>query len=72
MRGNLVLNHGALALANRRHIDRDGTGHRAELRGVTHQMCDLCAPYLILAGQAGDVRAGAANPPPLDNGGASP
>src|SRR5882724_6785158 len=34
MRGNLAVDHVALALANRRHVDGNGTGHRAELRAV--------------------------------------
>ena len=41
VRGNLALDHVALALADRRHVDGDGTDHRAELRGVAHQMRDL-------------------------------
>src|SRR5260221_3945484 len=52
MRGNRVIDHVALALANRRHVDRDGAGFHAELRGVVHQMRDLRAPNLVLAWQA--------------------
>jgi hypothetical protein len=44
-----------------------GAGHDAELRTVTCQMHDPRAPDLILAGQAGDIRAGAANPSALDH-----
>ena len=69
MQGNLALDHVALALANLRHVGRDGTGdHRAELRGVLRQIRDPRAPNLILAGQACDVGAGAADPSALDNG----
>src|SRR5260221_14182972 len=49
-----------------------GPGRHAELRGVVHQMRDLRAPNLILAGQAGDVGAGAPDPPALHDGRPSP
>src|SRR5262245_36599099 len=68
MRGNLVVNHVALALANRRHVDGDGTGHDAEFRGVTGQMRDFGAANHILTRHTGDVRAGSADPPPLHDG----
>ena len=68
MVGNLGVDHVALALANRRHVDRDVTGHRTELRSVAHQMRDLRAPDLVLAGHAGDVGTGAADPPALHDG----
>jgi hypothetical protein len=48
------------------------TWHGAELRGCARQMRDPCAPNLVLAGQAGDVGAGAADPPALDHGSAPP
>src|SRR5260370_18379009 len=69
---NFAVNHVALALANLCHVGRNGTGRRAELRGVMHQMCNPRAPNLILAGQAGDVGAGAPDPPPLHDGSPSP
>src|SRR5258708_4958212 len=72
MRGNRALNHVALALANRRHVDRDGTGFHAELRGVVHQMRDLGTPNLVLAGQAGDVGTGAADPAAFHDGSPPP
>ena len=72
MRGDFAFNHVALALANLRHVGRDGTGRRAELRCVMRQMRDPRAPNLVLAGQAGDVGAGAADPPALDDGSPSP
>jgi hypothetical protein len=59
MRGNQPLHHVALALANRRHVDRDGTGRRTLLRGMVRQMRDRRAPNLILAGQAVDIGTGA-------------
>jgi hypothetical protein len=54
-----AVNHVALALANLYHVGRDGTRRCTELRGVMRQMCDPRAANLILAGQAGDVGAGA-------------
>src|SRR5262249_48662440 len=59
MRSDLAADHVALALNNARHVGRDRTGHHAELRTVTRQMRDLRAPNLVLAGQTGDVGAGA-------------
>ena len=72
MRGDLRIDHGALAPANRRHVDDDGAGHRAELRAVAHLMRDLRTPNLVLGGQAGDVGTGAADPSPLHDRRASP
>src|SRR6266436_1302353 len=72
MHGNQVVHHVALALANRRHVDRDRTGHRAELRGMVRQMRNLRAPNLILTGQAVDVGTGAPDPPALHDGSLSP
>ena len=69
---NLIFNHGPLAPANRRHIDSNGTSHGPELRAVPRQVRDLGAANFILAGQAGDVGTGAADPPPLDDRGPSP
>ncbi len=68
MRRDLAVHHVPLAFANGRHIDRDGAGLRAELRGVMRQMRNLCAPYLILAGQARDVGTGAPYPLPFHDG----
>ena len=72
MRGDLGIDHGALAPANRRHVDDGGAGHRAELRAVTHVMRDLRTPNLVLGGQAGDVGTGAPDPSPLDDRRLSP
>src|SRR5262249_59923175 len=72
MRRDLAADHVALALNNARHIGRDGTGHHPELRTVTRQMRDLRAPNLVLAGQTGDVGAGAADPATFDDGGPPP
>jgi hypothetical protein len=72
MRGDLGVDHGALAPADRRHVDRHGSGHRAKLRAVAHLMRDLCAPNLILGGQAGDVGTGAADPSPIHDNCPSP
>ena len=49
-----------------------GPADRAELRRVVRQMRDPRAPDLVLAGQAGDVGAGAADPAALDDGGPPP
>jgi len=46
MRGNLGIDHLALALAHRGHVDGDGTRHGAELCSVAHQIRDLRAPNL--------------------------
>ena len=67
-----VVDHVALAPANRRHVGRDGTRHRAELRSVMRQMRNPRAPNLILAGQAGNIGAGAPDPPALDDGSPTP
>ena len=64
---NFTVDHVALALANLCHVGCDGTGRRAELRGVTHQLCDPRAPNLILAGQAGDVGTRSSHVFPLDH-----
>ena len=72
MQGNLAVNHVALALAHRRHVDRDRTGHRAELRGVARQMRDLGAPNLILTGQTVDVGTRAPDIPALHDDSLSP
>src|SRR5271155_6107524 len=49
-----------------------GPVNRTELECVTRQMRDPSAPNLILAGQAGDVGTGAADPPALDDGSPPP
>ena len=72
MQGNLGVDHVALALANFRHVGRNRAGRRTELRCVTRQMRDPGAPNLILAGKAGDVGTGAADPPAFHDGGTSP
>src|SRR5262249_34497322 len=51
MRGNLGIDHLALALAHRGHVDGDGTRHGAELCSVAYQIRDLRAPNLILTGR---------------------
>ncbi len=73
MQRDFLLNHVALALANLCHVGRNGTGdHRAELCRVLRQIRDLGAPNLVLARQAGDIGAGAADPPALDDGSPPP
>src|SRR5262249_3270946 len=70
--GLAPVDHLALALADRRHVGRDGAGYHAEVRALARQMRDPRAPNLVLAGQAGDVGAGAADPPALDDGSPPP
>src|SRR5262249_17877103 len=69
--GDLVVDHVALAVADRRHVDLDTTRPRAELGAVAHQRRDLGAPDLVLAGQAIDVDTGATDPSALNDGGPS-
>jgi hypothetical protein len=72
MYGDQAFDHVALALTDFGHVDRDGTRVRAEVCSVMHQVGDLRAPDLVLAGEAVDVRARAANPTALHHGGPSP
>ena len=67
MQFDLAVDHVALALAYRGHVGLNGTSHRAELTRVMRQMRDLRTPDLILAGHAGDVGTGPANPAALDD-----
>ena len=67
-----VFHHGAFALADRDHVDRDGAELHAEVGGMAEQMRDLGGPDLILAGKARDVRAGTADPAAFHHGGAEP
>src|SRR5262249_26377313 len=70
------VDHPALSLADRladrRTVGREGAGYHAEVRALARQMRDPRAPNLVLAGQAGDVGAGAADPPALDDGSPPP
>ena len=70
VKGDEVFHHGALALADRDHVDGDGTGLHAEFGGVAEQVRDLGGRDLVLAGKAGDVRAGAADPAAFHHRGA--
>jgi hypothetical protein len=72
MQFDLAVDHVALALADRRHVGLHRTGHRAELSGVVRQMRHLGAPNLVLAGHAGDIGTGAADPAALDDGSPPP
>ncbi len=67
VRRDLRFDHVALAPDNLRHVDLDRAGHRAELPAIARHMRDLGAVNFILAGQTGDVGAGAADPPALDD-----
>src|SRR5262245_2025183 len=62
VRLDLPVDHVALALANLHHVDRDAIGRRAELRSVARDVRNVCAPYLVLARHAVDVRARTADP----------
>jgi hypothetical protein len=66
--GDQAFNHVALALPDFGHIDCDGARHRAEPGGVMRQMRDFRTPDFVLAGEAVDVGAGAADPPALHHG----
>src|SRR5262249_3977566 len=68
MGGDLVSDHRALALPYASHVDRDRARREAELRGVVDQIRDLGAPDLVLAREAVDVRASAADPSALHDG----
>src|SRR5271165_857734 len=56
-----AVDHLALARADGGHVDRNGTGHNPELRRVTRQIRDLSAVNNVLAWQACDVWARAAD-----------
>ena len=60
--GDEPLDHVALALEYARHVDLDRPRYHPELRRMLHQIDDPGAPDLVLAREAGDVRAGAADP----------
>src|SRR5215475_10714303 len=64
---DLPVNHFALAPADRSHVNRQGAGYRAELRGVTIEVRDPRAGNLILSWSAGVVGTGASTPPPLNH-----
>jgi hypothetical protein len=72
MEGDLARHHVALALTHLRHIDADATSRGAEMSRVVCKLRHLGAPDLVLARQARDVGTGAADPPPLHNGGPPP
>jgi hypothetical protein len=65
MQIDFATDHIALATQNSRHLGRDGTGCHAELRGVMREMRHPRTPDFGLAGHAGDVGTGAADPPAL-------
>ena len=66
------LHHVALTLANLRHVDLDRAGHHAELGAGAREMRDLGAVNFVLAWQACDVGARAADPFALDDRSALP
>ena len=70
--GDHAFDHVALALADFGHVDCNGTHLRAEASGVMHQVSNFRAPDLVLAREAIDVGAGAANPTALHHGSTSP
>jgi hypothetical protein len=65
---NLAFHHLAFASTNYGHIDSDRTGHCAILHAVPRDVRCSRARDLVLAGHAGDVWTGAANPASLHNG----
>jgi hypothetical protein len=72
MQIDLATDHIALATQNSRHVGRNRTGCHAELRAMLREMRDPGAPNLGLAGHAGDVRTGPADPAALDKGSPPP
>jgi hypothetical protein len=70
--GNQAFDHIAFALPDFGHIDRNETRRCPKLCGVTHQICDLGAPDLILTRETIGVRAGAAYPSAFHDGSMSP
>ena len=72
MQIDLATDHSALAAQNSRHIGRDGTGCHAELRAVLREVRHPRTPDLGLAGHAGDVGTGAADPAALHESGPPP
>lgn len=67
MKGNKACNHGSLALHDLCHVHRDGPGNNAEFPGTCGDAGYAGAPYLVLAGQAVDIRAGPADPAPFNH-----
>src|SRR5262249_45430783 len=67
---DFMADHVALAARRGFHVDDDGAGHDAELLAVSRKLRHPRAPDLGLAGHAGDVGAGAADPAALDQRGA--
>jgi len=72
VRGNLAVDHVALALANRHHVDRHATGLRAGLGGVARHVRDVRARKFVFAGHAVHVRTRPADPLALHHGCPSP
>ena len=72
MQIDLATDHIALAAQNSRHVGRDGTGCHAELPAVLREVRHPGTPNLGLAGHAGDVGTGAADPAALHKGGPPP
>src|SRR6266508_3914444 len=70
--GDQAIDHVALALPHARHIDRGGIRHDPELCRVVYQVGDFRAPDLVLAGEAVDIRAGAADPAAFHHGRPAP
>src|SRR5262245_3984721 len=68
MRGDLMVDHLALAITHSRHVDGDTPGLRAVLGAVAHERGDLRTLDLVLAGHAVDVGTGATDPSALHDG----
>ena len=66
--GDQAIDHVAFALPHPPHVDRRRACYDPELRRVVDQVRDLGAPDFVLAGQAVDVRARAADPFPFHDG----
>src|SRR4029077_14345954 len=66
--GDQSFDHVALTLSDASHVGPGRTCRQAELGRVVNQVHDLGAPDLVLAGQAVDIRTGAADPFSLYDG----
>jgi hypothetical protein len=66
MIGYQSFDHLAFPVPHRCHVAWGRIGVHTELIGVMKEVRNLCAPDLVLRGKAIDVRAGAADPPPLN------
>src|SRR5690349_23411153 len=72
VRSDLTVDHGALPVTDRGHVDLDTPRLRTVLGAMAHERYDLGALDLVLAGHAVDVGARAPDPSSLHDGGPPP